>query len=240
MTFENLVGLKYGLLTVVERVGGKWLCQCDCGQSAQVLATNLKKGNSKSCGCSRRLSCASRMSALNLRHGDTGSKEHSTWAGIVKRATKESSHRWVSYGQRGISMCDRWLSYESFLEDMGRAPSAQHTIDRIDNDKGYSADNCRWALPIVQAQNRGTNRYTTVHGEIVTFAEAARRMGVTRSTIGKRAKKGLVFEVGYVPGGGAVAQDCFTATSSTANSGQQNARVTGASTPRRAYGNQGQ
>lgn len=190
------------MLTALHRVDGRWVCECECGGLAHVLAGNLKKGNSRSCGCARRATCSKRMASLNLRHGDTGSKEHQTWIGIIKRTTRPSSHRWNEYGKAGIGVCDRWLSYENFLADMGRAPDGESSIDRIDNTKSYSPENCRWATPSIQAQNRSTNRYTVHNGSVVCFAEAARRMGVSRSTIGRMAKEGRIKEVPYQPGMG--------------------------------------
>ncbi|MDF3858100.1 hypothetical protein P3W70_07070 [Achromobacter denitrificans] len=201
--FENLAGQRFGILTAVQRVDGKWQCTCDCGSVRLVLANNLKKGNSKSCGCVGRAKCARRMASLNRVHGDAGSKEHQIWAGIIKRCTRPSDMHWPKYGAQGITVAPEWMSYEQFLADMGRAPTPAHTIDRIDNNAGYSADNCRWATPFQQAQNRSTNRYTVVDGKVVCFSEAARLLGIERSRIFSMARRGLVEEVPYIPGGGA-------------------------------------
>lgn len=201
--FENLAGQRFGILTAVQRIDGKWRCVCDCGSVRFVLANNLKKGNSKSCGCVGRKKCSRRMAKLNRIHGDAGSKEHQIWVGIIKRCTSPLDVHWSKYGARGITVAQEWMSYEQFLSDMGRAPTAAHSIDRIDNDAGYSAANCRWATPFQQAQNRSTNRYTVIDGKVVCFSEAARLLGINKSKFFSMADRGLITEVPYSPGGGA-------------------------------------
>lgn len=82
------------------------------------------------------------------------------------------------YGGRGIRVCDRWLDYSLFLEDMGRKPSNKHTLDRIDNNGDYEPSNCRWATAIEQANNKRNTRFITYKGRTKTIANWAREMGI--------------------------------------------------------------
>lgn len=139
-----------------------WECACACGKLCHVQGTLLTKGATSSCGCLRGES-----------HGDTDSKEHNAWLAMRKRcSTRKTNRDYDQYAGRGIRICDSWMnSYSTFLNDMGRAPSPDHTLDRKDNDKGYYKDNCRWALPKAQANNRSNNVYVKMNGVTKTVTE---------------------------------------------------------------------
>lgn len=199
---KDLYGKRFGKLIAVSYSKGKWLCKCDCGGETTTLTTNLTSGNTKSCGCKGRRLSSLRMAKMNLKHGDYGSKEYNTWIGIIKRTKRPSTHNFDRYGAAGIDMCDSWAKYENFLRDMGRAPSKDSSIDRIDNRRGYYPENCRWATPKQQGQNRRTNRYIEVDGCIVTISEAARRLNINKSTMFRKVNRGEFKEVPYRPGGG--------------------------------------
>lgn len=96
--------------------------------------------------------------AARRSHGEAGratrSSEYRTWGGMVQRCTNPNNSRYSSYGGRGITVCDRWRTFENFLEDMGRRPSPDHSIDRIDNDGSYEPGNVRWATKSQQQINR--------------------------------------------------------------------------------------
>lgn len=133
------------------------------------------------------------------KHGDSRkarqSKEYRTWAGIKQRTTNPKRPNSKYYLDRGIRMCDRWLgSFESFLEDMGRAPSALHSIERIDVDGNYEPGNCRWATKIEQMSNTRANRFIEFDGERHTQEEWGRITGLTGLIIYKRIKRGWSVE----------------------------------------------
>lgn len=188
----HLVGQEFGrwkVLAVYKKEPGansaKALCECQCQSKTQRLIEihSLNRGRSGSCGCVTK----ERMTGSKIRqtHGEGGwrngqkrSPEYQTWLDMGWRCHPESkwAHR---YFERGIAVCERWKKYENFLEDMGRKPSPKHEIDRINNDLGYCKENCRWATELQQALNRSNAIFIYLDGEIVSFHEAAKTLGIS-------------------------------------------------------------
>lgn len=192
----NKTGKKYGLLTVIERANSKngetkWICQCDCGRKTVVRGRNLTSGAIKSCGCLRK----ERAAEGHTTHGaskENGkrSKLYSIWIGMRRRCYNKNSINYNDYGLRGITVCDDWKDdFEKFKEwalSSGYDPTL--TIDRIENDKGYSPENCRWIGSKAQARNRRSNNVITFNGETHTAVEWEEKLGFSRGTISKRIK----------------------------------------------------
>lgn len=153
----DLTGKRFGRLVVINRCGSDkhqkalWLCVCDCGNDRVAATGNLRSGQSVSCGCWMR----EKVSINNSKHGLTRTSEYSTWQGMIQRCTDPNAISYKNYGRRGVRVCDRWLkSFNNFFEDMGPKPTPKHTLDRKDNNKGYSPDNCKWATRLEQSINK--------------------------------------------------------------------------------------
>lgn len=151
-------GSRWGLWTIVSSAGrGDWHCICDCGTSSVVNGASLRIGNSGSCGC-RVPEISRAMGGHNKTHGMALSREFAIWRGMRYRCNDKRNANYRFYGAKGVRVCDRWNdSFEAFYEDMGPRPSPQHSIDRINPFGDYEPENCRWATPEVQAQNKRRN-----------------------------------------------------------------------------------
>lgn len=146
-----MLGETFHCLTVVngpvsDRHGRAWICKCDCGADRLVSESKLKSGRTKSCGCLQRKLLAARQT----RHGRYYEPEFRAWSNMKKRCSDPRFARWY----KDVKVCDRWLaSYDDFLADVGRRPTAKHSLDRIDPKGNYEPENVRWVLHNVQARN---------------------------------------------------------------------------------------
>ena len=168
-------------------------CRCDCGVVKAYRLPRLRNGRTKSCGCLAREMAVERGHRYGGRptHGGAGTLEYTTWNGMKARCYNPAASGYRRYGGRGITVCDRWLkSFPAFLEDMGRRPSPEHSIGRIDNDGPYSPGNCRWETDEEQARNRGNNVTLTHCGETLCVSEWAERLGVNDALIRHRLDRG--------------------------------------------------
>lgn len=160
---SNILGQRFGKLTVKEWSGdSRWICLCDCGNQTSVLTANLKRGNTSSCGCIRNLKASKRAT----KHGLSNTIVYKTWLGIRRRCRDKKFSSYPTYGGLGIDIHQEWYeNVETFVRDVGHPPTPDHTIDRIDNKKGYEPGNVRWATAIQQARNRTSCRPVQFQGE---------------------------------------------------------------------------
>ena len=153
----DLTGQRFGRLVVIEKTDQRsgrhiiWKCKCDCGKETFINSGNLRRGNTTSCGCLQK----ERVTT----HGKRYSEEYRSWNMMKDRCYNPNNKSYKDYGGRGITVCDRWKdSFENFLEDMGPKPSSKHSIDRINNDKKYEPNNCKWATQTEQNRNKRHQR----------------------------------------------------------------------------------
>lgn len=169
-----------------------WRCVCICGQRREVSQGNLGR-NTFSCGCRR----SQKTAVRNQTHGLRKHPLYHVWWSMQQRCSNRADPAYYRYGGRGIRVCDRWqgaFGFVNFIADMGERPSVKHSLDRRDNDKGYSPDNCRWATARDQAHNMRTNVNLTVDGRTQCIAAWAEETGLKRGTIQWRIKHGWSHE----------------------------------------------
>lgn len=189
--FKDITGQKFGRLTVtgfayIKNKRTFWHCLCDCGNDGTYCGKDVKRGNTRSCGCIKAELNKQRL----LRHGMRRTVEYTTWESMKRRCYNPNQQAFKRYGLRGIAVCDRWLnSFENFYADMGKKPSPQHSIDRIDNDKGYSPENCRWAINSQQARNTSRNKLLEFDGQSKTIIEWSETLGISQYIISTRLRR---------------------------------------------------
>lgn len=182
-------GDRFGRWTVVDATrvahgsGGqaKVLCRCACGVERFVDAYALVSGATKSCGCLR---------SLIGRHHASGKAVYNSWSNMIQRCTNPKHPSYGRYGGRGVTVCEEWRDCAAFVawaESNGYEPGK--SIERIDNDKGYSPDNCRWATRREQQRNRHNNRMVTFRGETKCLADWAAELGTTSATLDYRIRR---------------------------------------------------
>lgn len=182
----ELTGRRFGRLVAIEKSEtrrgriSEWICRCDCGNVRSVTTDKLNSGNTKSCGCLQKDTARARVKT----HGASQTAEYRIWRAMRERCRIKPHKR---YGLRGIDVCDRWFnSFEAFLSDMGRRPSKQHTLERINGDGNYEPQNCKWATWIEQNNNKPGMLRVILDGKADTIANWCRQLGLNRDTVSNR------------------------------------------------------
>ena len=190
--YEDLTRRRFGRLVVVSREMralpsgkrmGVWLCRCDCGTEKTITTDNLVRGTTRSCGCLHK--------DVVTKHGLSLDPLYQTWNKIWHRVNNphDKDYRW--YGGRGIVMDPEWAeNFSSFrswvLDNLGPKPSQTHSMDRLENDLGYLKGNLRWATPVVQQNNKRSNRLITWNGETLNLTQWCSRLGLNYNAVRMR------------------------------------------------------
>ena len=192
--FTDLAGQRFGKLTVIRREENgpshmtRWLCRCDCGGVKIIGGKHLKSGAIKDCGCEK----SKKISERNMKHGGCGTRLYRIWTNMIDRTENPKNHCFNIYGGKGIKICEEWRHDFSKFRDWANKNGYQDdlSIDRIDGNKGYYPDNCRWATPTEQANNVNRNHIIQYSGKKMTMAEAAKAAGLSYSCFKERIKLG--------------------------------------------------
>lgn len=188
-TAIDITGLRSGRLVAISSTksdpkrGRIWSCLCDCGTLTEVFGSGLRGAKTLSCGCLRK----ERLLAAIRRHGATGTSLYMTWSNMVQRCTNPRNPKYPYYGARGITVCAQWRnSFSRFQSDVGERPSSMHSIDRMDNARGYEPSNCRWATRTEQQRNMRSNRILTLNGVSQCVTTWAQQLNLPVHTIRRR------------------------------------------------------
>lgn len=158
------------------------LCLClACGTEKNIRIVTLRNGHSQTCGCSR----------ISHRMSYEGLPEYTAWRHMLGRCLNPQDRVYYNYGGRGIKVCERWHDFALFLEDVGKRPTPEHSLDRHpDNNGDYEPGNIRWATPKEQARNRRDTKMLTYNGETKSLSEFAEEYGIKHVTLTHRLRRG--------------------------------------------------
>lgn len=191
----DLTGRVFGRLTVQKlshinpkRQESWWLCLCECGGTKTSMGYSLTGGLVESCGCLHK----ERTSMANTKHGGSDTPEYRVWAAMWQRCTNTGCESYTLYKDR--TPPERWKDFSNFISDMGARPSPKHSIERVDNAKPYSPENCKWATPVEQSRNRSNALKVELNGKSLTLKEACVTVGLKYTTVYTRIRSGKTVE----------------------------------------------
>lgn len=203
--FIDITGQKFGRLTVIrflepeERVLRRksWLCQCDCGNIVHMDGAKLRSGHTRSCGCL----CVESARNINLKYKYSYKRLYAVYKHMIQRCKDPKEREYHNYGGRGIKVCKEWLdNYDTFAEwaftsgyDLS-AKRGECTLDRINVDKDYEPNNCRWVSNQIQQNNRRDCMYAEYNGEVHTCMEWSKILGMTYQKVHYHMKLGRSIE----------------------------------------------
>ena len=197
----DLTGMRFGKLTVLSQAessrseSGKsvrrWLCQCDCGNTIITTRQNLRKGDTRSCGCLKTQGTKDRLTT----HGESKSVLYKRWTAMRKRCNNPNNSDYPHYGGRGIRVCEEWQDYTAFKDwALSHGYSDDLSLDRIDVNGNYEPSNCRFVSMKEQCNNRSNNIFIMYNGKQYTLAELAEANDIQYGTLYARVKRGMCIE----------------------------------------------
>lgn len=193
--FKDVTGQRFGLLTVIKRVendkqgNSRWLCKCDCENTAIVSGKDLQRAHTKSCGC------------LHEKHSKSQTRLYRVWRGMKTRCLNSKYPYYSNYGGRGVQVCEEWKNDFQTFYDWAmkngyneKAKRGECTLDRIDNNGNYEPNNCRWTTNKQQSRNRRTNHLLTYKGKTQNIIQWVEETGISRSVFVSRLQNGWNME----------------------------------------------
>lgn len=189
--FNDITGQKFGHWTVLSLIGRikkktYWLCECVCGAKKRVQYYHLSSGASMSCKCQQDYSAVT-------KHGEAlKTKEWLCWKGLKERCLDPNNINYKNYGGRGICVYPEWInSYESFLDYIGRAPSKDYSIDRINNNGNYEPGNVKWSTRDEQIENRRNTIFLMTGGKLMSLSKASKMLDIKHDALRRYFLKSL-------------------------------------------------
>lgn len=195
--FIDITGKQFGRLTAISRSercsasgSAYWVFKCTCGKQIEANGSSVRNGSIKSCGCLH-AEMAQKQGKSKRTHGQEPRRLYNIWMGMRQRCSNPNAPKYALYGGRGITVCLEWVnSFETFRDwALANGYATELSLDRIDNSKGYTPDNCRWATQKQQQRNRRNNHRVLCAGKVVSMAEAAEITGVNYNTLKNRARR---------------------------------------------------
>jgi hypothetical protein len=202
MKLKNIIGQKFGNLTIIKELKPHLtpnktkqrivLCKCDCGNLFKTQLYHVTSKHTKSCGCIQK----EKFSQIISKHNLSNTRLYNTYYNMRSRCYNKNNKEYQHYGGRGIKVCDEWLdSFQSFYDwSMNNGYKDNLTIDRIDNDIGYSPSNCRWVNLSTQQRNKRNNRIITINGITHCITEWCEILNLKLNTVYKRLRYGWTIE----------------------------------------------
>lgn len=162
-----------------------WTFKCDCGNETVTNSSSVVRGKTRSCGCLQKETIAN-VGYSNATHGHSRTPEYGTWLAMHRRCSDKDAPGYENWGGRGITVCERWKELSNFIADMGPRPKGRYTLERVNNELGYSPENCVWASYHTQHRNKRTNINVEYNGQTMCLKDAAKLAGINYSTVCKR------------------------------------------------------
>ncbi len=197
MKLTDRIGHQYGRLHVIARApnrsqkdtNARWACKCSCGNVTIQYGQDLQRGKVVSCGCWN--------AEKRTSHGKSRTLIYGVWKSMIDRCENSNTPAYKNYGARGISVSDEWHKFENFYSDMGDTPRGK-SLDRIDVNRGYSKENCKWSTQLEQMRNTRVNRMIEFNGELLCLSAWAERFGLSACCLFQRLHRGLSIEEAFV------------------------------------------
>lgn len=193
---KDLTGLIIGKLTVIKisKQGNyyekEWLCQCSCGNIKNVKHKGLTSKTTLSCGCLQIEHVVNMNKETKTIHNLSNSRIYKIWQMMKDRCLNSNNKDYINYGDRGIAVCEEWLDFNNFhIWSIKNGYNEILTIDRINNNKGYCPENCRWETRKIQSNNTRRNRYITLNGEEKTLQQWADYLNISKSSLSERIQR---------------------------------------------------
>ena len=193
----DLAGKRFGKLLVIKKAGinkqgfNYWLCKCDCGNEKEIISSNLLRGQTKSCGCSKY------TGEFTKTHGMRKTRFYRIWCAIKTRCYNAKSIEYENYGGRGIKVCESWKQFENFFKDMHNTYKDDLTIDRINVNGDYCKENCKWSTPKEQGNNKRYNKYYTIDGVTDTMSNLCEKYKLGYGIVKNRIRYGWDIEKAF-------------------------------------------